>query len=333
MGTATLLSVSDLSIEFDVGDQRVRAIDRVSFEVGRAERVGLVGESGAGKTVVALAIVGLIPRPGRVVSGSVVFDVVDIARASDAALTKVRGRRISLIPQDASLALNPVLTIGRQMQEVLEQHTRLRRAEIDQRCHELLRRVRLADPARILRAFAGELSGGMKQRVGIAMALLCEPELVIADDPTSAVDVTIAAQILRELRDLTARMGVSVLFISHDLRVVSTLCSRVIVLYAGQVSEIMAAAHLVDGARHPYTAALLNCAPTIDVRRSPLPTVPGPQPDSVTVIDGCRFHPRCPNRVGACSETYPALAGDDHRLACWNPLSPSRAQLGTERLG
>jgi peptide/nickel transport system ATP-binding protein len=315
-----LLSVESLTVEYLVGDLRAEAVSDVSFEIGHAERVGLVGESGAGKSVVARAIMGLIRRPGRITGGRVVFNGVDLTNAHERVLDRIRGKRIALIPQDASLALNPVLRIGEQCDEVIRRHLRLSGREATRRARETMRRVGLADPDRVLGSFAHELSGGMKQRVAIAMALSCDPELLVADDPTSAVDVTIQAQILKDFRDLTDRLGVAVLFISHDLRVVSSLCSRVVVLYAGQVAEAGPSREILARPSHPYTAALLACAPTVEARANPLPVVPGAPPDAFEVVSGCRFHPRCPRKLDRCETEPPALLGRGHEVACWNPL-------------
>jgi peptide/nickel transport system ATP-binding protein len=326
-----ILSVRGLTVDFDVGDSVVSAVDQVSFDVHKGERLGLVGESGSGKSVIARAIMGLIRRPGYIAGGSILFDGIDLSKAKESTLNRIRGRRIALIPQDASLALNPVLRVGDQMREMLARHRRLPRAEVRRKSWDTLLRVGLADPERVFRSYGSELSGGMKQRVGIAMALLCDPELLIADDPTSAVDVTIQAQILKEFSELTKRLGVSVLFISHDLRVVSTLCSRIVVLYAGQVDEIGAADELLHHPRHPYTAALVRCSPTVDSRVNPLPVVPGATPDVPSRIPGCRFNPRCPQMIERCQIEAPPLEGEPTGypaaglgaagtgVACWNP--------------
>jgi peptide/nickel transport system ATP-binding protein len=315
-----LLVVEDLWVEYEVGDRKSYSVSGVSLDVGRGERVGLVGESGAGKSVVALAIMGLIRRPGRVSGGRVVFDGVDLVGAREDSLNRIRGKRVALIPQDASLALNPVLRVGVQLEEMMRRHLRVSPGAATVRARVVLGRVGLADPARVLNAFPSELSGGMKQRVAIAMALSCEPELLIADDPTSAVDVTIQAQILKEFRDLTETLGVAVLFITHDLRIVSTMCSRVVVLYGGRVAETGPAGEILSRPQHPYTQALLACSPTVDRRASPLPVVPGAVPDVFETITGCRFHPRCPRRLDRCPLDEPRLVGDGHRVACWNPV-------------
>lgn len=326
---AALLSVRGLTVR--AGDHEL--LDRVDLEVRRGETVGLVGESGSGKSLLALAVMGLVRPPGRIVAGAVLLDGRDLRALPDSAMDDVRGRRIALVPQDASLALNPVLTVGHQLAEVVRRHRPADRSQTREQCARTLERVGLPDPERVLRSHPGQLSGGMKQRVAIALALACEPDLLIADDPTSAVDVTIQAQILADLHRLTERLGLSTLFISHDLRVISSLCDRVTALYAGQVVETGATATLVDKPRHPYTEALMRCTPTVERRTSPLPVIPG-SPAGATGLPGCRFHPRCPRAVERCSVERPPLepsgsrshgdpvaaAGGEHAVACWNPV-------------
>jgi peptide/nickel transport system ATP-binding protein len=315
----SVLEVTDLSVDFSSRHRTVRAVDQVNFVLRGGERLGLVGESGAGKSVIARALLGLTKAPGKVASGTVVFDGRDILRLPRGELNRVRGRRIALIPQDASLALNPTLTVADHAYEVLRRHTDFKRQKMRGRTLETLDRVGLADPERVLTAHPSELSGGMKQRVAIALALLCGPEVIVADDPTSAVDVTLQAQILSDLCDLTTRLGVAMLFISHDLRVVASLCSRVVVLYAGQVAEVGAPRELLSHTHHPYSRALISCLPSVTERLMPLPVVPGAPPEHVD-IPGCRFHPRCPNALPRCSEERPPLSDKERGFACWNPL-------------
>jgi oligopeptide/dipeptide ABC transporter ATP-binding protein len=314
-----LLSVRQLSLDLDGRRGLDRALDHVNLQVRRGEMVGLVGESGSGKSLLALAIMGLLRPPAHVVAGQVLFQGQDLRTLPEAQLDRIRGRRIALIPQDASLALNPVLTIGDQLAETIRRHRPGGARETAEHGRATLRRVGLADPDRVQRAYASQLSGGMKQRVAIALALCCDPELLIADDPTSAVDVTIQAQILADLRQLTERLGVATLFISHDLRVISTLCSRVVALYAGQVVEVGATSTLVGQPTHPYTQALVACTPTVTQRINPLPVITG-SPAGATQLPGCRFHPRCPRAVDPCPTTAPPLEGTHHLVACWNPI-------------
>jgi oligopeptide/dipeptide ABC transporter ATP-binding protein len=249
----------------------------------------------------------------------VLFAGRDLRALGDAELDRVRGRRIALVPQDASLALNPVLTVGDQLAETIRRHRGGGPKEVRERSSATLRRVGLPDTDRVLRSYAGQLSGGMKQRVAIALALCCDPDLLIADDPTSAVDVTIQAQILADLRELTERLGLSTLFISHDLRVIATLCSRVVALYAGQVVEVGTTATVVERPSHPYTDALVACTPTVDRRSHPLPVIPG-SPAGAALLPGCRFHARCTRAVRPCATEAPPLEGEEHLVACWNPV-------------
>lgn len=318
-----ILAVRNLTVSYhDTDHGPVRLIEDLSFDIRRAELMGLVGESGAGKTLVALSILRLLDRPVRVESGEVLFEGEDLMRLSERRLNDIRGRRIALIPQDASLALNPVLRVGDQVTEVLGRHLRLTGAPARQRALEVFERVGLAAPERVFRAYPKQLSGGMKQRVGIALALSCDPVLLLADNPTSAVDVTIQAQILSELRALTRQTGVSILFITHDLRVVSSICSRVLVLYAGQANEEGPVDLLLRSPRHPYTGALVGCSPSVERRVNPLPVVPGAPPSEPGLVRGCRFHTRCPQALDACANEYPPFIRetDGRHLACWNPL-------------
>lgn len=233
----------------------------------------------------------------------------------------IRGRNIALIPQDASLALNPVYKVGAQMTEALTQHISMSKHDARRRVLTTLERAGLGDSGRVFEAYPHELSGGMKQRVAIALALLCDPAVIIADDPTSAVDVTIQAQILKEFGDLVSRTNVSLIFISHDLRVVTSVCDVVAVLYAGQLNELGPAEQIRDSV-HPYTRALVRCAPTVERRVEPLPTIPGGGGANPCTLSGCRFNARCSRAEARCKETMPGLtaAGEGHLRACWNPF-------------
>ena len=315
-----LLAVRNVSVEFETPAEPLLALDGVSFDLTPGETLGLVGESGSGKSLLANAVMGLVRPPGRIVSGAITFDGQDLLRLSASALNRIRGRRISLIPQDASLALNPVLRVRDQLREVMRRHVTRDRAEIERRARDTLARVGLSDVERVLAGYPGSLSGGMKQRVSIALALCTDPDLLIADDPTSAVDVTIQAQILRDLYRLTHDMGLGTIFISHDLRVISSLCSRVVSLYAGQVTEVGPAERLIRDARHPYTSALALCTPTVGVRRDPLPVMPG-SPAGAARVAGCRFNPRCPRAIARCAVERPPLDDTFDGVACFNPVS------------
>ena len=318
-----LLSVRDLTVVTSGQEHgRLELLQRVSFDLRASELVGLVGESGAGKTLLAHAVLRLLQGATTIDGGEVVFDGQDLVRMSDSQLDDVRGRRIGLIPQDASLALNPVLRVEDQLTEVIRRHLDLRSSAVRQRAIDVLERVGLAAPERVMHSYPSELSGGMKQRVGIALALACDPVLLLADDPTSAVDVTIQAQILAELSELTRRTGVAILFITHDLRVISAVCSRVLVLYGGQLVEEGPVEGILARPRHPYTGALIACTPSVESRARPLPVVPGASPTDPGTLSGCRFHPRCTHALDGCSTERPMLLpvpGGRH-LACWNPL-------------
>ena len=315
-----LLCVEDLSVHFQTEDALVRAVEGVSFELARGEMLGLVGESGCGKTATSLALLGLLPQPaGRVASGRIHFDGRDLTKLPPKALRAVRGRRIAMIFQDPMMSLNPYLRLEVQLTEGPRLH--LGTSARDARCRalELLERVGLPDAEQRLRCFPHELSGGMRQRVMIAMALMCEPDLLIADEPTTALDVTIQAQILELFEELRAERGTSVLFITHDLAVVSGLCDRVVVMYAGRVVEEAPSQQLFELPLHPYTEALLRSTPRVDrpggERLASIEGLP-PRLDGA-VFDACAFAPRCPRVRSACHEGEPELTRlADRRLRC-----------------
>jgi len=316
-------AIRSLDVELSLGDRlgTDKAIDSVSFEIAQGERVGLVGESGAGKSLIAHAILGLLRPSARISSGSISYRQSELVGMSEAGLRKVRGREIALIPQDAASALTPVVPIGQQITQAVREHTEMGRTEARQFAIEKLSIVGIADPERRMRAFPHELSGGMKQRVAIAIALACSPKLLIADEPTSGVDVTIQAQILKELMTLTEKLNLAVLFISHDLRVISNICDRTVVLYGGQVAADGPTRPLLHHRSHPYLDALVNCSPTIDRAVERLPVVPGVPPAIPGQIDGCRFNPRCPRALDRCREVRP-IASEAHgaHIYCWNPI-------------
>ncbi|HVJ16007.1 MAG TPA: ABC transporter ATP-binding protein [Polyangiaceae bacterium] len=305
-----LLEVEDLCVEFHGRDAVVRAVDGVSFELQQGEILGLVGESGCGKSVSSLAILGLLEKPaGRIARGQIRFAGKDLTRASQAELRQVRGNRLSMIFQDPLTSLNPYLRIEEQLVEVMELHQGLTRRAARDRAVELLARVGIPDPAQRVRAFPHELSGGMRQRVCIAMSLLCNPEMLIADEPTTMLDVTIQAQILELLRELRRERKMSILFITHDLGVVAELCDRVIVMYAGRIVEAAPAAELFRRPLHPYTEALLKSTPRIDQPNGgvlhPIAGLP-PRLDAGK-FEECTFAPRCPRVRPACHDGEPEL--------------------------
>jgi len=317
-----LLEVRELRTEFRTGAGLVRAVDGISYTVEAGETVAIVGESGSGKSVEALSIMRLIPDPpGRIVSGEVLFDGRDLRALSEAEMREVRGRDIGMVFQEPMTSLNPVLTIGRQITETLEQHQNADRAAAEKRAVELLEMVGIADPKRRLRQYPHQLSGGMRQRVMIAIALACGPKLIIADEPTTALDVTIQAQILELMKSLTQKLGVAQIIITHNLGVVARYASRVNVMYAGRIVEAGSAEAIYHDPRHPYTVALLKSVPRLDQpRRARLDPVDGQPPDLTRLDGGCAFRPRCRFAVARCAESIPPLVetgGAGHMAACF----------------
>ena len=304
---APLLDVSGLAVEFPTGQGWVRVVDGVEFSIAHGETLGLVGESGSGKSVTSLALLGLVQtQHGRIPEGSIKFEGRELVGASGATLADVRGGGIGMVFQQALRSLNPAFRVGDQIAETLRRHDDLSRSEARRRAVELLDRVHIPDAERRARNYPHEFSGGMCQRAMIAMALACAPRLLIADEPTTALDVTVQAHILDLLRELQDDTGVSILFISHDLAVVAEMSDRVAVMYAGRVVEQAAAADIFTDPRHPYTQGLLNSIPRRGQRR--LAAIPGTVPHVGAMPDGCPFHPRCPHAVrGACDDEPPVL--------------------------
>jgi oligopeptide/dipeptide ABC transporter ATP-binding protein len=337
-----LLDVRDLHTEFRTGAGVVRAVDGISYTVGPGETVAIVGESGSGKTVGALSLLRLIPDPpGRITRGEIRFAGRDLLQLSDEEIRRVRGGEIGMIFQEPMTSLNPVLTIGRQITETIEQHRRTDRAAAQRRAVELLSMVGIADPARRLKQYPHQLSGGMRQRVMIAIALACEPKLIIADEPTTALDVTIQAQILELMKELTRRLDVALIIITHNLGVVARYANRVNVMYAGRIVESGPAEQIYHHPRHPYTLALLRSVPRLDrPRQARLDPVDGQPPDLTRLDGGCSFRPRCRFAVEACALSPPSLeriADASHLAACFRsgevaiataaparPLQPAR---------
>jgi oligopeptide/dipeptide ABC transporter ATP-binding protein len=318
---APLLDVRDLHTEFRTGAGVVRAVDGVSYTVEQGETVAIVGESGSGKSVGALSILRLIPDPpGRITRGQVLFLGRDLMSLPDAQMRAVRGGDIGMVFQEPMTSLNPVLSIGRQITETVEQHRGADRAAAHRRAIELLGLVGLADPARRLKQYPHELSGGMRQRVMIAIAIACDPKLIIADEPTTALDVTIQAQILELMNGLTRRLNAALIIITHNLGVVARYARWVNVMYAGRVVESGPATAIYHNPRHPYTMALLQSVPRLDrPRRARLDPVDGQPPDLTRLDEGCAFRPRCRFAIDACTKTRPPLepvAPAGHRSAC-----------------
>ncbi len=303
-----LLSVRDLATWFYTGTDVARAVDGVSFDVMPHETVGLVGESGCGKSVTSLSILRLIERPGRIEPGSrIEFEGRDLLTLDDRAIRAIRGNRISMIFQEPMTSLNPVFTIGDQIAEVARVHARVTRREAWDRAVDMLQQVGVPAPAERARDYPHQLSGGLRQRAMIAMALMMHPALLIADEPTTALDVTIQAQILELLAELQARVGMSMLLITHDLGVIAESTSRVLVMYAGQVVEEAAVETLFAAAHHPYTEGLLAAMPRLGEARERLTVIPGTVPSSTRWPPGCRFHDRCPYAWERCRVDPPPL--------------------------
>ena len=327
---ATLLEVRSLTTEFVTRGGVVRAVDGVSWDVAEGETVALVGESGCGKSVSALSVMRLVAAPaGRIVSGQVFFKGRDLLALSEEEMRRVRGREIAMVFQEPMTSLNPVLTIGRQLTEGLEIHLGMTRGDARQRAAEVLATVGIPDAARRLSQYPHQFSGGMRQRIMIAAALACNPALILADEPTTALDVTIQAQILELMRDLSRRFGVAMLIITHNLGVVARYADRVNVMYAGRIVERGSARDLYRRPRHPYTLGLLRSVPRLDEpRRARLQPIEGQPPDLTRLGPGCAFAPRCTFRVERCRVERPVLApadGEGHVTACWEAARLARA--------
>ncbi len=327
----TLLEVKNLKTHFVTRGGVVRAVDDVSWDVGESETVALVGESGCGKSVSALSIMRLVAGPaGRIVGGEILFKGRDLLRLSEEEMRRVRGREIGMIFQEPMTSLNPVLTIGRQLTEGLEIHLGLAPAESRRRSAELLGMVGIPDPERRLTQYPHQFSGGMRQRMMIAMALACNPSLILADEPTTALDVTIQAQILELMKDLSRRFGVAMLIITHNLGVVARYADRVNVMYAGKIIERGTAREIYANPRHPYTLGLLRSVPRLDEpRRARLDPIEGQPPDLTRLPSGCAFSPRCGFAVERCHRETPPLRevnAGGHVSACWEADNLDRAR-------
>ncbi|MGB9639930.1 MAG: ABC transporter ATP-binding protein [Anaerolineales bacterium] len=332
--TQPLLEIKNLSTIFYTEDGVVRAVDGVDLCVYPGEVLGLVGESGCGKSVTSLSIMRLIVPPGKIISGEIWFEGVNLLELSESQMMKIRGDRISMIFQQPQTSLNPVFTAGDQVGEVFVQHEKLHPKEALARSIELLRMVGIPDPERRARAYPHELSGGMAQRIMIAMALALKPDLLIADEPTTALDVTIQAQILDLMRDLRKQVGASVILITHDLGVIAEMAERVAVMYAGQIVEQTDVITLFDKPLHPYTRGLINSIPILGRHKDRLEVIPGSVPNLVNLPPGCRFAPRCKARIEndleICNYENPQLLEiqPGHQVRCWlyQPQTPNRVQ-------
>ena len=333
MARSPLLVVDGLEVRFWTGRGIVHAVNGVSFDIAPGETLGIVGESGCGKSVTSLALLGILPRAGRVTAGSARFEGAELTGMSDSELRRVRGRQIAMIFQDPMTSLNPVLTIGRQLREPLETHLGLSKGEALDRAAELLDQVGIPSPEARLKDYPHQFSGGMRQRAMIAMALACEPKLLIADEPTTALDVTIQAQILDLLRELVAERDTALIMITHDLGVVAGICERVEVMYAGTFVESGTAEQIFEQPRHPYTLGLLESVPRLDTRRlAALKPIAGQPRDMLQAPSSCPFAPRCRFRAARCDTELPLLdeLEPGHAAACFYPADAdawSRSRL------
>jgi oligopeptide/dipeptide ABC transporter ATP-binding protein len=325
--TDSLLSIRDLRTYFHMPEGVARSVDGVSFDVGQGETLGIVGESGCGKSVTALSILRLIQPPGRIEAGSqITFEGKNLATVSEAEIRNIRGNRISMIFQEPMSALNPVFTVGDQVAEVARIHEGIGKREAFQRAVDALALTGIPGPAERAREYPHQLSGGMRQRVLIAMALMMKPALIIADEPTTALDVTIQAQILDLLRDLQRRFNTSVLMITHDLGVIAEMTSRVIVMYAGEVVEQASVERLFAAPHHPYTEGLMHAMPQIGKERERLNVIPGMVPPATAWPNGCRFRERCPYSWDLCEREHPPLyqIAENHVSRCHLAIEPER---------
>jgi len=326
-----LLKIEDLHTQFFTEDGVVNAVNGVSYDLMPGEILGLVGESGCGKTVSALSVLRLIPNPpGKISSGKIIFEGEDILKMSENEIRHIRGNKIGMIFQEPMTSLNPVLTIGRQLTETLELHLKMDSQAATQRAIELLEMVGIPEAKGRIKDYPHQFSGGMRQRVMIAMALSCNPKLLLADEPTTALDVTIQAQILELLTRLTRELGTSVIIITHNLGVVARYADRMNVMYAGRIIESAAATELYPNPRHPYTLGLLRSVPRLDQgRKSRLEPIEGMPPDLINMGSGCSFRPRCRFAVERCKEEVPPLmdVGPEHVAACWEWENVKKAAM------
>ena len=318
--TKALLQVSDLRTHFETRAGTIKAVDGISFTLERGEILGLVGESGSGKSVTGFSLIGLLDPPGRIAGGSVVFQGQELVGRSQAEMRKLRGKRIAMIFQDPAATLNPVLTIGQQMVMAVQAHGGTGQGEALALAERSLARVGIPDAATRLNAYPHEFSGGMRQRVAIAIALLHEPELIIADEPTTALDVSIQAQILAEMKTLAQESGTALIWISHDLAVVSSLADRVIVLYLGRIVEFGPVSDVLREPLHPYTRGLLDSLPAMADPGQKLRQIPGSTPSPLHVTPGCPFAPRCAHADDLCRSEPPAVGDQHHGAFCHHPL-------------
>jgi oligopeptide/dipeptide ABC transporter ATP-binding protein len=328
--TAPVLDVRNLSTHFFTDDGEVKAVRNVSFSVAPGETLGIVGESGCGKSVTAMSVLGLVQRPGKVVNGEIMYKGRDLLKLTKEELRAIRGRDIAMIFQDPLSSLNPVLKVGYQIEEAMHAHDKIADADIENRTIDLLKQVRVSDPTRRVNDFPHQFSGGMRQRAMIAMGLSNKPDLLIADEPTTALDVTVQAQILELLRDLNEQTGAAIILITHNLGVVAGLCKRVLVMYAGEIVEEGTVEQIFEAPQHPYTWSLLRSVPRIDANRGHrLLSIEGLPPDLIALPDGCKFNPRCPFRIERCFSESPPIeqVAPAQHAACWVTMQKAYAEM------
>ncbi len=330
-----ILQVRDLRTQFETDGGTVTAVDGISFDLYPGESLGIVGESGSGKSITALSILRLVPDPGKIVSGSVLFRNQDLLQVSGEEIRDIRGRDIAMIFQDPQSSLNPVLRTGFQIDEAMLAHNKATKKEAHVRTVELLKRVRIPAAESRTKDFPHQLSGGMRQRAMIAMGLANAPSILIADEPTTALDVTVQAQILELLADLNRDLGTAIVMITHNMGVVAGLCSRVLVMYAGQIVEEGPVEQIFENPQHPYTWSLLRSIPRVDaLRHERLRSIEGLAPDLLNPPAGCRFHPRCPFRIDKCLKDQPPLqeVAPNQMASCWVTMDRARKEMGADDL-
>ncbi len=319
-----ILLVQGLKTYFYTFAGIVKAVDGISLQINKGETLGLVGESGSGKTVTAQSIMRIVPTPGKTVAGTIEFEGRNLLGLTESAMRRIRGKEIAYIPQDPTTTLDPVYSVGDQLTEVIMRHQPVSKNYALTKATELLHSVGIADPEIRINQYPHELSGGTKQRIAIARALSCEPSLILADEPTTALDVTIQAQILELLKELKQKLNVAMVLITHDMGIVADTCDRVTVLYAGQVCETGTTEQVFENPKHPYTEALLSSVPSLALRKEKLSVIPGNVPNLVQPPSGCRFHPRCSYAQQICVDKDPGLEsiGDDRLVHChrWREL-------------
>ncbi len=322
-----LLEVRDLRTYFYTDDGVVKAVDGVEFEVKAGETIGIVGESGCGKSITAMSILRLIQSPpGKIVSGEILFEGEDLVKVSEKRIREIRGNSISMIFQEPMTSLNPVFTAGYQIEEILKLHQNLDEKEAREKAIEMIRMVGIPNPERIADEYPHQLSGGMRQRIMIAMALACRPKMLIADEPTTALDVTIQAQILDLMNDLKEKLNTSIMLITHDLGVIAEMADHVIVMYSGKVVEDAPTIELFENPKHPYTIGLMSSIPSLAKEGQRLETIPGVVPNPLYLPKGCYFHPRCKYATSECREVQPELVeiAPGHKSACLRAQEVSR---------